>query len=111
VLAKPFAPDGPFGESLDLKPAGLGDRISGPQVLLHKGPFRIIRLVPIVAHPDESVAVDGWKEALAKRRNTDDRRVRLVRSNAEGRALQHEDFPEARDRDGSAAAVLSKRSG
>ena len=57
-----------------------------------------------------SVAVDRLeKKALVKRKNTDDRRVRLVELTAKGRALITKTFPEHATAMERAAAVLSKR--
>jgi len=59
------------------------------KVLHHKGPCRSIRLVPKYGSRRDriSVAVDRLeKKALVKRKNTDDRRIRLAELTAKGRA-------------------------
>jgi len=78
-------------ESLNLSRAGLGDSdFRVLEVLLHKGPLPVNTIGPKVwlTPGSISVAVDRLEEkALVKRRNTEDRRVRLVELTAKGRAL------------------------
>src|ERR1700726_3742390 len=60
------------------------------EVLLHKGPLPVNTIGPKVwlTPGSISVAVDRLvKKALVKRKNTDDRRVRLVELTAKGRVL------------------------
>src|SRR3984893_12632580 len=68
--------------SLNLSRAGLGDSdFRVLEVLLHKGPLPVNTIGPKVwlTPGSISVAVDRLeKKGLARRRNTDDRRVRLV---------------------------------
>src|SRR6202023_4289054 len=95
-----------------LSQAGLGDSdFRVLEVLLHKGALPVNTLGPKVwlTPGSISVAVDRLeKKALVKRKNTDDRRVRLVELTSKGRALvsrisrQHAAAME------EAAAVLSK---
>ncbi len=92
VLAKAFHALAAHAEE-SIKPSrtGLGDSdFRVLEVLLHKGPLPVntighkVWLTP----GSISVAVDRLvKKALVKRRNTDDRRVRLVELTAKGRAL------------------------
>jgi MarR family 2-MHQ and catechol resistance regulon transcriptional repressor len=73
------------------------------EVLLHKGPLPVNTIGPKVwlTPGSISVAVDRLeKKALVKRKNTDDRRVRLVELTAKRTRAHHQDFSEARDRDG-----------
>ena len=73
------------------------------EVLLHKGPLPVNTIGPKVwlTPGSISVAVDRLeKKALSKRKNTNDRRVRLVEFTAKGRALITRIFSEARDCDG-----------
>src|SRR4029077_19055326 len=85
-------------KSLNLSQAGLGDSdFSVLEVLLHKGPLPVNTIGPKVwlTPGSISVAVDRLeKKALVKRRNTDDRRVRLVELTAKGRALITRTFRE-----------------
>src|SRR5712675_3558647 len=67
------------------------------EVLLHKGPLPVNTIGPKVwlTPGSISVAVDRLeKKGLVKRRNTDDRRVRLVELTAKGRALMTKTFQE-----------------
>src|ERR1700745_96231 len=60
------------------------------EVLLHKGPLPVNTIGPKVwlTPGSISVAIDRLeKKELVKRRNTDDRRVRLVELTPKGRAL------------------------
>src|SRR6267378_4176021 len=69
-------------ESVKLRETGLGDSdFRVLEVLLHKGPLPVNTIGPKVwlTPGSISVAVDRLeKTALVKRKNTDDRRVRLV---------------------------------
>src|ERR1700681_3509372 len=81
------------------------------EVLLHKGPLPVNTIGPKVwlTPGSISVAVDRLeKKALVKRKNTDDRRVRLVELTAKGRALITKTFREHAAAMEEAAAVLSK---
>src|SRR6267378_7541759 len=80
------------------------------EVLLHKGPLPVNTIGPKVwlTPGSISVAVDRLeKAALAKRKNTDDRRVRLVELTAKGRALITKTFREHASAMEEAAGVLS----
>jgi MarR family 2-MHQ and catechol resistance regulon transcriptional repressor len=100
-------------ESLNLGPAGLGDSdFRVLEVLLHKGPLPVNTIGPKVwlTPGSISVAVDRLeKKALVKRKNTDDRRVRLVELTAKGRAVITKTFREHAAAMEEAAAVLSKK--
>ena len=100
-------------ESLNLGPAGLGDSdFRVLEVLLHKGPLPVNTIGPKVwlTPGSISVAVDRLeKKALVKRKNTDDRRVRLVELTAKGRAVITKTFREHAAAMEEAAAVLSKQ--
>src|SRR6202166_874567 len=92
VLTKAFhALMAQAAESLNLGRTGLGDsEFRVLEVLLHKGPLPVNTIGPKVwlTPGSISVAVDRLeKKALVKRKNTDDRRVRLVELTAKGRAL------------------------
>src|ERR1700676_4425706 len=92
VLAKAFrALMAHSVESLDLSRAGLGDSdFRVLEALLHKGPLPVNTIGPKVwlTPGSISVAVDRLEEkALVKRKNTKDRRVRLVELTAKGRDL------------------------
>jgi len=105
VLVKAFHALGAHAEeSLNLSQTGLGDSdFRVLEVLLHKGPLPVNTIGPKVwlTPGSISVAVDRLeKKALVKRKNTDDRRVRLVELTAKGRALHHQDLSGTRDRDG-----------
>src|SRR6267378_3445636 len=83
VLAKAFRALGAHAEeSLNLSQTGLGDSdFRVLEALLHKGPLPVNTIGPKVwlTPGSISVAVDRLeKTALVKRKNTDDRRVRLV---------------------------------
>src|SRR5882757_11543062 len=112
VLAKAFHALAVKAEkSLNLTGAGLGDSdFRVLEVLLHKGPLPVNTIGPKVwLNPGSiSVAVDRLeKKALVKRRNTDDRRVRLVELTAKGRALITKTFREHAAAMEEAAGVLS----
>jgi MarR family 2-MHQ and catechol resistance regulon transcriptional repressor len=100
------------GESLNLKPTGLGDSdFRVLEVLLHKGPLPVNTIGPKVwlTPGSISVAVDRLeRKELVKRTNTDDRRVRLVELTAKGRALITKTFREHATAMENAASVLSK---
>jgi MarR family transcriptional regulator, 2-MHQ and catechol-resistance regulon repressor len=99
-------------ESLKLSQTGLGDSdFRVLEVLLHKGPLPVNTIGPKVwlTPGSISVAVDRLeKKALVKRRNTDDRRVRLVELTAKGRALVTKIFREHAAAMEESASVLSK---
>jgi len=112
VLAKAFrALSDRASQSLNLSGAGLGDSdFRVLEVLLHKGTLPVNTIGPKVwLNPGSiSVAVDRLeKKALVKRRNTDDRRVRLVELTAKGRALITKTFREHAVAMEEAASVLS----
>ena len=99
VLAKAFRSLGARAkQSLNLSRAGLGDSdFRVLEALLHKGPLPVNTIGPKVwlTPGSISVAVDRLeKRALVKRKNTDDRRVRLVELTAKGRALITKTFRE-----------------
>src|SRR2546425_4429606 len=100
-------------ESLNLSRRGLGDSdFRALEVLLHKGPLPVNTIGPKVwlTPGSISVAVDRLeKKALVKRRNTDDRRVRLVELTAKGRTLITKTFREHAAAMEEAAGVLSKQ--
>ena len=113
VLVKAFHALGAHAEqSLNLSRAGLGDSdFRVLEVLLHKGPLPVNTIGPKVwlTPGSISVAVDRLeKKALVKRKNTDDRRVRLVELTAKGRALITKTFREHATAMEEAASVLSK---
>ena len=99
-------------ESLNLSRTGLGDSdFRVLEVLLHKGRLPVNTIGPKVwlTPGSISVAVDRLeKAALVRRRNTDDRRVRLVELTAKGRALITKTFREHATAMEEAAGVLSK---
>jgi MarR family 2-MHQ and catechol resistance regulon transcriptional repressor len=99
-------------ESLHLSRTGLGNSdFCVLEVLLHKGPLPVNTIGPIVwlTPGSISVAVDRLeKKALVKRKNTDDRRVRLVELTAKGRALITKISREHAAAMEEAADVLSK---
>jgi len=112
VLSKAFrALAAHAGNSLKLSQAGLGDSdFRVLEVLLHKGPLPVNTIGPKVwlTPGSISVAVDRLeKKALVKRKNTDDRRVRLVELTAKGRALITKTFREHAAAMEEAAGVLS----
>jgi MarR family transcriptional regulator, 2-MHQ and catechol-resistance regulon repressor len=98
-------------QSLNLSRAGLGDSdFRVLEVLLHKGPLPVNTIGPKVwlTPGSISVAVDRLeKKALVKRKNTDDRRVRLVELTAKGRALIAKTFREHAAAMELAAGILS----
>jgi MarR family 2-MHQ and catechol resistance regulon transcriptional repressor len=113
VLAKAFrALMAHSVESLDLSRAGLGDSdFRVLEVLLHKGPLPVNTIGPKVwlTPGSISVAVDRLeKKALVKRKNTEDRRVRLVDLTPKGRALITKIFRKHVTAMEEAAGVLSK---
>ena len=99
-------------ESLNLGSASLGDSdFRVLEVLLHKGPLPVNTIGPKVwlTPGSISVAVDRLeKKALVRRRNTEDRRVRLVELTAKGRAFISKIFQQHAAAMEEAAAVLSK---
>ena len=99
-------------ESLNLSQTGLGDSdFRVLEVLLHKGPLPVNTIGPKVwlTPGSISVAVDRLeKKALVKRKNTDDRRVRLAELTAKGRALITRIFRKHVTAMEEAASVLSK---
>src|SRR5713226_9895365 len=112
VLAKAFrALRAHSAESLDLSRTGLGDSdFRVLEVLLHKGPLPVNTIGPKVwlTPGSISVAVDRLeKTALVKRKNTGDRRVRLVELTAKGRALITKTFRDHAAAMEEAAVVLS----
>src|ERR1700730_7351326 len=113
VLAKAFrALMARSVESLELSRAGLGDSdFRVLEVLLHKGPLPVNTIGPKVwlTPGSISVAVDRLeKKALVKRKNTGDRRVRLVELTPKGRALITKTFREHATAMEEAAGVLSR---
>ena len=113
VLAKAFrALRAHSVESLDLSRVDLGDSdFRVLEVLLHKGPLPVNTIGPKVwlTPGSISVAVDRLeKKALVKRKNTDDRRVRLVELTPKGRALINKIFRKHVTAMEHAAGVLSK---
>ncbi|SRR5713101_3616900 len=113
VLAKAFrALMAHSAESLDLSRTGLGDSdFRVLEVLLHKGPLPVNTIGPKVwlTPGSISVAVDRLeKKAFVKRKNTDDRRVRLVELTPKGRALISKIFRKHVTAMEEAAGVLSK---
>jgi len=113
VLAKAFrALAAHAGKSLNLSRTDLGDSdFRVLEALLHKGPLPVNTIGPKVwlTPGSISVAVDRLeKKALVKRKNTDDRRVRLVELTAKGRALITKTFREHAAAMEQAADVLSK---
>jgi MarR family transcriptional regulator, 2-MHQ and catechol-resistance regulon repressor len=117
VLAKAFrALMAHSVESLDLGRADLGDSdFRVLEVLLHEGPLPVNTIGPKVwlTPGSISVAVDRLEKALVRRKNTDDRRVRLVELTAKGRALITKTFREhaRRPRWKRPPASSQKRSG
>ena len=113
VLGKAFrALAAHAAESLNLGRTGLGDSdFRVLEALLHKGPLPVNTIGPKVwlTPGSISVAVDRLeKTGLVKRKNTDDRRVRLVELTAKGRALITKTFREHAAAMEEAAGVLSK---
>jgi MarR family transcriptional regulator, 2-MHQ and catechol-resistance regulon repressor len=99
-------------ENLSASRTSLGDSdFRVLEVLLHKGPLPVNTIGPKVwlTPGSISVAVDRLeKKALVKRRNTDDRRVRLVDLTAKGRALITKIFREHAAAMEEVVGVLSK---
>jgi MarR family 2-MHQ and catechol resistance regulon transcriptional repressor len=113
VLVKAFHALAAHAEkSLNLSHAALGDSdFRVLEVLLHKGPLPVNTIGPKVwlTPGSISVAVDRLeKKALVKRKNTDDRRVRLVELTGKGRVLITRTFREHAAAMEEAASVLSK---
>ena len=99
VLVKAFqALSAHADESRNLNQTGLGDSdFRVLEVLLHKGPLPVNTIGPKVwlTPGSISVAIDRLeKKALVKRKNTDDRRVRMVELTAKGRTLITKTFRE-----------------
>src|SRR3982074_812743 len=112
VLAKAFrALAAHAGASLNLSQTGLGDSdFRVLEVLLHKGPLPVNTIGPKVWLTPGSISVAGdrlEKRALVQRKNTVDRRVRLVKLTAKGRALITKTFREHATAMEEAAGVLS----
>ena len=113
VLAKAFRAVAAHAEkSLNLSQTGLGySDFRVLEVLLHKGPLPVNTIGPQVwlTPGSISVAVDRLeKKALVKRKNTADRRVRLVELTPKGRGLITRTFREHAAAMEEAAGVLSK---
>src|ERR1700722_11118583 len=100
-------------ESLNLSGTSLGDsEFRVLELLLHQGPLPVNTIGPKVwlTAGSISVAVDRLeKKALVKRKNADDRRVRLVELTAKGRALVTKTFRKHAIAMEEAASVLSKK--
>ncbi len=112
VLGKAFRALATHAEgSLKLSRTGLGDsEFRVLEVLLHQGPLPVNTIGPKVwlTPGSISVAVDRLeKKALVRRRNTDDRRVRLVELTLKGRALITKTFREHAAAMEEAARILS----
>src|SRR6059036_2443062 len=111
VFMKAFQALFPHAEE-SIKRTELGDSdFRVLEVLLHKGPLPVNTIGPKVwlTPGSISVAVDRLeKKALVKRKNTDDRRVRLVELTAKGRALITKTFREHAAAMEEVAGVLSK---
>jgi MarR family 2-MHQ and catechol resistance regulon transcriptional repressor len=112
VLGKAFrALAGHAEKSLNLGGTGLGDsEFRVLEVLLHQGPLPVNTIGPKVwlTPGSISVAVDRLeKKALVKRKNAEDRRVRLVELTAKGRALITKTFREHAAAMEEAARILS----
>src|SRR6266403_5094946 len=111
VLMKAFQSLFPHAEE-SIRRTKLGDSdFRVLEVLLHKGTLPVNTIGPKVwLNPGSiSVAVDRLeKKALVKRRNTDDRRVRLVELTAKGRALITKTFREHAAAMEEVAGVLSQ---
>jgi MarR family 2-MHQ and catechol resistance regulon transcriptional repressor len=113
VLVKAFQTMRAHAEqSLSLSRNGLGDSdFRVLEVLLHKGPLPVNTIGPKVwlTPGSISVAVDRLeKKGLVKRKNTDDRRVRLVELTPKGRALITKAFREHAKAMEEAIGVLSR---
>ena len=112
VLGKAFRALATRAEkSLHLSRTGLGDsEFRVLEVLLHQGTLPVNTIGPKVwlTPGSISVAVDRLeKKALVKRKNTEDRRVRLVELTATGRALITKTFREHAAAMEEAACILS----
>jgi MarR family 2-MHQ and catechol resistance regulon transcriptional repressor len=112
VLGKAFRALAAHAEkSLNLGGTGLGDsEFRVLEVLLHRGPLPVNTIGPKVwlTTGSISVAIDRLeKKGLVKRRNTKDRRVRLVELTAKGRALISKTFREHAAAMEQVAGVLS----
>ena len=112
VLGKAFRALAAHAEkSLNLSATSLGDsEFRVLEVLLHQGPLPVNTIGPKVwlTPGSISVAVDRLeKKALVKRKNTDDRRVRLVELTAKGRALITKTFREHAAAMEESARILS----
>src|SRR3979411_2946120 len=85
-------------KSLDVNSTGLGvSDFRVLEVLLHKGPLPVNTIGPKVwlTPGSISVAVDRLeRKGLVKRKNADDRRVRLVELTPKGRTLVTKNFRE-----------------
>jgi len=113
VLVKTFYALRPHAaESVKLGRTGLGDSdFRVLEVLLHKGPLPVNTIGPKVwlTPGSISVAVDRLeKKALVRRKNTEDRRVRLVELTAKGRAFITKAFGKHAAAMEEVAGVLSK---
>jgi MarR family 2-MHQ and catechol resistance regulon transcriptional repressor len=113
VLAKAFrALAAVAKESLNPGLTGLGDSdFRVLEVLLHKGPLPVNTIGPKVwlTPGSISVAVDRLeRKGLVKRKNTEDRRVRLVELTAKGRTVITKVFREHAAAMEEVATVLPK---
>src|ERR1700676_561843 len=113
VLAKAFrALATRAGKSLNLSRSSLGDsEFRVLEVLLHKGPLPVNTIGSKVwlTPGSISVAVDRLeKKALVRRKNTKDRRVRLVELTAKGRDLITKSFRRHATAMEETVGVLSK---
>jgi MarR family 2-MHQ and catechol resistance regulon transcriptional repressor len=113
VLMKTFHALAAVAEkSVNPSATGLGDSdFRVLEVLLHKGPLPVNTIGPKVwlTPGSISVAVDRLEQkGLVKRKNTDDRRVRLVELTVKGRTLITKTFREHAAAMEEVAAVLSK---
>src|SRR5712675_1906894 len=112
VLMKAFQALFPHAEE-SIRRTKLGDSdFRVLEVLLHKGSLPVNTIGPKVwlTPGSISVAVDRLeKRALVKRKNTDDRRVRMVELTAKGRALVTKIFREHATTMEEAAGVLTKQ--
>ncbi len=113
VLAKAFrAGAAAAAKSLNPKVTGLGDSdFRVLEVLLHKGPLPVNTIGPKVwlTPGSISVAVDRLeRKGLVRRKNTEDRRVRLVELTPKGRTLITRVFREHAAAMEEVAAVLPK---
>ena len=112
VLGKAFRALATLAEtSLNRSGTSLGDsEFRVLEVLLHRGPLPVNTIGPKVwlTPGSISVAVDRLeKKALVKRKNAEDRRVRLVELTAKGRAVITKNFREHAAAMEEAARVLS----